>query len=294
MQTIKSSLVLSLAAAVGLSGFSVISPSGSQAATGCASGTPIGRYALKSLLNNKYVRAGIGSGSYVGSKSNRLGSWETFDIYDLGNRNGLNGGTYALRSVQDPNRWVSVNSQKALKLMPGCTTASRNRLFLAVKFNNILQLQSISNGQYVIQRSNDMLYANAPTAGGNVPKALQFHMGRIRVSNSGPTANPRPAPIPRPNPGQSASNLTGSWRGNNVSSYTIRQTGNIVSWRGRGGNFSNTFIGERRGNIVNGYWQDTARSQTQNSGRLSFRIINGSQLVRISHTGAFGNSSWSR
>ena len=282
MQVTQASLALSFAAAAGLSGLSAISPVDSHAATVCANGTPIGRYTFKSQLNNKYVRAGIGSGSYVGAKSNRVGSWETFDIYDLGNRSGLNGGTYALRSVQDPNRWVSVDRQKALKLMPGCSTASRNRLFLAVRVGSILKLQSISNGQYVIQRSNGMLYANAPTAGGNVPQALQFGMGRVSASN------PRPAPDRRTN------NLTGTWRGNNAGTYSIRQTGNIVSWRGQGGNFSNIFVGQRRGNIVHGYWQDTARSQTQNSGHLSFKIINGSQLVRLSYTGALANSSWGR
>ena len=288
MKFATTSLAISLATAAGLSGFSTFRPSASQAATPCASGTPVGRYALKSKLNSRLVRAGIGPGSLVGAKSSRVGSWETFDIYDVGNRDGLNGGTYALRSVQDPSRWVSVNRQKALQLMPGCSTASRNRLFLANRVGEILQLQSISNGQYVIQRSNDMLYANAPTAGGNVPQALQFRMGRIS------SLTPSPSPNPSPRPGPSPSNLTGRWRGNNAGTYAIRQTGDVVSWRGHGGNFSNIFIGQRRGDIVSGYWQDTARSRTQNSGRLSFKVVNGSTLVRISHTGALGNSSWSR
>ena len=81
MQLTQASLALSFAAAAGLSGLSAFSPMNSYAATACASGTPIGRYSFKSQLNNKYVRAGIGSGSYVGAKSNRVGSWETFDIY---------------------------------------------------------------------------------------------------------------------------------------------------------------------------------------------------------------------
>ena len=283
----KASLALSLAAAAGLSGLSVISPLASEAATRCTAGTLLGRYTLKSQLTNHYVRAGIGAGSYVGAKANRVGgntSWETFDVYDLGNRNGLNGGTYALRSTQDPNRWVGVNNNKALQLQRGCTTNSRSRLFRANKIGGVLQLQSLSNGQWVIQRSNGMLHANAATTGGNVPKALQFRMGRVNYTN----------PNPRPTPGPSASNLTGTWRGNRAGRYTIRQTGSIVSWSGRGRDFRNIFIGQRQGNIVSGYWQDTAGSQTQNSGRLTFRIVNGSQLVRVNHTGALGNSSWSR
>ena len=42
------------------------------------------------------------------------------------------------------------------------------------------------------------------------------------------------------------------------------------------------------------FWQDTASSQTQNSGRLTFKVVNGSRLVRVSHTGSLGNSSWTR
>ena len=287
MQFTKTSLALSLATAAGLSGLSAISPATSEAATRCTAGTLLGRYTLKSNLTNQYVRAGIGSGAYVGAKSNRVGgntSWETFDVYDLGNRNGLNGGTYALRSTQDPNRWVGVNNQKALQLQRGCTTNSRSRLFRANKIGRVLQLQSLANGQWVIQRSNGMLHANAATTGGNVPKALQFRMGRVSS----------PSPSPTPAPGPSASNLTGTWKGNNAGSYTIRQTGAIVSWNGRGRNYRNVFIGQRQGDTVSGYWQDAASSQTQNAGRLTFKIVNGSELVRISHTGALGNSRWSR
>ena len=173
MQFTNTSLALSLAAAAGLSGLSAISPATSEAAARCTAGTLLGRYTLKSNLTNQYVRAGIGSGGYVGAKSDRVGgntSWETFDVYDLGNRNGLNGGTYALRSTQDPNRWVGVNNQKALQLQRGCTTNSRSRLFRANKIGRVLQLQSLANGQWVIQRSNGMLHANAATTGGNVPK----------------------------------------------------------------------------------------------------------------------------
>ena len=195
MQFAKASLALSLAATAGLSGLSAISPATSEAAARCTAGTLLGRYTLKSNLTNQYVRAGIGSGAYVGAKSDRVGgntSWETVDVYDLGNRNGLNGGTYALRSTQDPNRWVGVNNQKALQLQRGCTTNSRSRLFRANKIGRVLQLQSLANGQWVIQRSNGMLHANAATTGGNVPKALQFRMGRI----SSPSPSPTPAPGP--------------------------------------------------------------------------------------------------
>ncbi|QNI86479.1 hypothetical protein SynPROS71_02720 [Synechococcus sp. PROS-7-1] len=392
MQFSKAALALSLTAAAGLSGFTALSPAPAEALTRCSGGTLLGRYALKSNLNNKYIRAGIGADSAVGATSSRIGgnkSWETFDIYDLGNRNGLNGGTYALRSTQDPNRWVSVANNKALKLKRGCNTNSRNRLFVANKVGNTLQLQSLSNRQWVIQRSNNMLHANASTAGGNVPKALQYRMIRVSAgsgsgSNSTPPSNQqqvnlngwlkgnnkgvysaqrsgnnfqmkgflngkpfnlitgtiqgniinaswknycnnstgslklriernrlvkvggnpgfntswtptqKPASISSRPDCNDARNLNGTWRGNNGGTYVVRQTGSIVSWSGRGGNFKNIFIGQRQGNTVSGFWQDTASSQTQNSGRLTFKVVNGSKLVRMSHTGSLGNSSWSR
>ena len=61
-----------------LGGLSAINPSASEAATDAA-GTLLGRYTLKSQLTNQYVRAGIGSGAYVGAKSDRVGgntSWK--------------------------------------------------------------------------------------------------------------------------------------------------------------------------------------------------------------------------
>jgi hypothetical protein len=120
----------------------------------------------------------------MGAVSSRVGgnrSWETFDIYDLSNRNGLNGGTYALRSTQDPNRWVSViDNRQKLRLLRGCTTATRTRLFNVNHLGSTLQLQSLQNRQWVILRSDNYLYANARGLGGNVPRALQFTMVRQR------------------------------------------------------------------------------------------------------------------
>ena len=149
----------------------------------CEAGERVGRFALKSELNGKYVRAGIGRRSLLGAVSNQIGgdkSWETFDIYDLGNKAGLNGGTYALRSTQDPNRWVTVSNNNQLRVTSGCTTGSKHKLFLANRMRNMLQLQSLKHQKWIIQRSDNMLYGNARTAGGNAPRALQFRMQRIR------------------------------------------------------------------------------------------------------------------
>jgi len=158
----------------------------SETAISCEAGRYVGRYALRSELTGQYVRGGVttgGTNTAVGAKATQIGgsnSWETFDIYDLGNRGGLNGNTYAFRSTLRPGRWLSVADNGSLQLAPGsCNTSTRGSLFLANQVGKILQMQALGNRQWVIQRSNGMLYANAPTAGGNVPKALQFSLQAV-------------------------------------------------------------------------------------------------------------------
>ena len=87
-------------------------------------------------------------------------------------------------------------------------------------------------------------------------------------------------------------NITGTWRANDGGTYLIRQSGSSISWVGRGGNFINTFSGQISGNIISGYWQDTANSKTQNSGQLTLRINSPYNISRLSHTGAFTGSNW--
>ena len=248
--------------------------------TQCTSGRLLGRYALKSQLNGKYVRAGIGSKSYIGAKSNRIGgnnSWETFDIYDLGNRSGLNGGTYALRSTQDSNRWVSVNNSKKLQLMGGCNSRTRNRLFVANKVGNTLQLQSLANQQWVIQRSNNMLNADAPTAGGNVPRALQFAM----VRQAAPTPSD-PTPIPQ------TQRINGWFKGNRSGYYTTQTSGTSFQMKAftNSGKLLNRFKGTISGNRVNGTWRNYCNNR---SGDATLLYQNG-QLRRIA--GNTANTRW--
>ncbi|WP_415409156.1 hypothetical protein ACLM45_10255 [Synechococcus sp. A10-1-5-9] len=136
----------------------------------------------------------------------------------------------------------------------------------------------------------------------NSTGSLKLHIDRNRLVkvggnpgfNTSWTPTQKPASIGSRPDCNDARNLNGTWRGNNGGTYVVRQTGSIVSWNGRGGNFKNIFIGQRQGNTVSGLWQDTASSQTQNSGRLTFKVVNGSRLVRVSHTGSLGNSNWTR
>ena len=406
----------------------------------CSASNKLGRFALRSELTGRYVRGGVtadGTNTAVGAQATAAGgsqSWESFDVYDMGNRAGLNGNTLAFRSALKPSRWISVADNDSLQLAPGaCTSALPSKLFIANRIGNTLQLQSLKNRQWIIQRSNGNLYANAATLGGNVPKALQFTLipvaasdaqpsetgntsgqtgtgsqgsgasgwgnsrppaqspaqppsqppaqrpvtrldgwwqgnrggaysiqtsgdslemkghdsngapinlfrgtingnrisGRwqnicdwrtgasvlelrngtlIRVegnsSNSSWTPSQRPSTVQqqpncnqgstRPTPQAEINNLSGRWHANDGGTYILRQSGNSLSWRGRGGNFRNTFNGQITGTSIRGYWQDTSNSQTQNSGQLNLRIESGNRLVRVSHTGAFTGSVWEK
>jgi hypothetical protein len=140
----------------------------------------IGRFGLRSGLNNKLVRGGVkaeGTITSVGAFSDQLAGWESFDIYDLSNKDGLSGGSVALRSVQDPSRWLSIGERNSLQLAAAvCTTSTKTNLFNMNRLGDSIQLQSLVNGQWVIQRSNNLLYANANHAGGNGPQALLFKL----------------------------------------------------------------------------------------------------------------------
>jgi hypothetical protein len=140
--------------------------------------------ALKSELTGKYVRGGVptsaGSTSAVAASSEKVAgarSWETFDVYDVGGLGWLRGNIYALRSTMDPGRWLQVGDERSslLHLDSGhCSTATLSSLFGVGKQAGAEHLQSLHNGQWVIQRSDGGLYANAPEFGGNAEKALLF------------------------------------------------------------------------------------------------------------------------
>ena len=88
--------------------------------------------------------------------------------------------------------------------------------------------------------------------------------------------------------------LAGTWKANDGGTYQITQSGNRINWVGRGRNFINRFNGTINGNIVTGYWQDTAESQTQNRGTLRLKIHNAGHFTRIEQTGGFTGSTWLR
>ncbi|MEI7806788.1 MAG: hypothetical protein WCI56_15865 [Hyphomicrobiales bacterium] len=149
----------------------------------CDSGRALGRFALRSELTGKYVRGGVtfaGSQAAVAAASDAIGgtrSWETFDLYDVGGLGWLRGSVYALRSTVDPSRWLQVGDRQALELVAtNCSTIASRLLFKPGKLDGAEHLRSLYNSQWVIQRSNGVLFANAESLGGNVEKALLFRL----------------------------------------------------------------------------------------------------------------------
>jgi hypothetical protein len=97
----------------------------------------------------------------------------------------------------------------------------------------------------------------------------------------------------RPGP---AIDLGGIWSCNDGGTYTIQQQGWKISWTG--GNpphFENSFEGHitDQGDIE-GNWHDLPGYTVYNAGTLRMKIDSPSRLVRISQTGNFGGTVWTK
>lgn len=94
--------------------------------------------------------------------------------------------------------------------------------------------------------------------------------------------------------------LTGVWAANDGGTYTVRETGSEVVWRGKsadgGRTWEHVFRGTRTGNTIVGNWVDQPTGRIRSRGRLklqvtmSGRVING--FSRLEATGGFGGSRW--
>lgn len=144
-------------------------------------------------------------------------------------------------------------------------------------------------GNAVLAFSNSQL----TRISGATANSRWLRSSRPRAIQSTPNCNQRRRKNDQNQP-PAAINLNGQWRANDGGTYSIRQSGKSISWKGSGGNFRNSFNGQIKDNMIVGFWQDTASSQTQNSGQLTLRVENGNRLVRVSHTGAFTGSIWNK
>src|SRR4029077_1068575 len=93
-----------------------------------------------------------------------------------------------------------------------------------------------------------------------------------------------------------AIDLNGTWSCNDHGTYTIHQEGRKISWNGENPPwFRNSFdasITEQ--GYVEGTWHDLPGCRAFSSGTLTLKIENPSRLVRISQTGNFSGSIWTK
>jgi hypothetical protein len=91
-------------------------------------------------------------------------------------------------------------------------------------------------------------------------------------------------------------NLNGTWSCNDHGTYTIEQKGRKVTWTGENPPwFRNSFDGSITDQgYIEGSWHDSPGYRAFSSGTLTLKIENPSRLVRVSQTGGFGGSIWTK
>lgn len=96
----------------------------------------------------------------------------------------------------------------------------------------------------------------------------------------------------------SAANLTGTWSCAEGGNYYITQIGNEVWWYGEGSAtnpaWSNVANGLQIGNYVSLSWADVPKGTTRNSGVVLLEVVNDNELSRITQTGGFEGTKWTR
>ena len=99
--------------------------------------------------------------------------------------------------------------------------------------------------------------------------------------------------------GAAAPDISGVWRADDGGTYTIKQSGNTVSWEGVSGDggrrWTHTFNGELQGNVVIGQFFDHEPGASRGVGNLSVKIISKNRLEKVVGAGReFGGSLWTR
>lgn len=131
--------------------------------TPCEQGDYVGRYALKSLYNNKYVKA-TGSSKHLKATKDQQpsqNSWGSFDVFVVGG-NANEGFIYALRSSKNNNRWATIqkNDKKMKMHRKECTTTTKSKLFKVEGSTNSLSFFSLKKNKYVGVKNNGKLVAD--------------------------------------------------------------------------------------------------------------------------------------
>jgi len=88
-------------------------------------------------------------------------------------------------------------------------------------------------------------------------------------------------------------NLTGTWSGQDGSTFQITQSGSRVSWTGKSSDngqfWTHDFTGAIEGDLIKGRWTDKAPGSLRNKGELVVRIAGQNELRYVSSTASFGN-----
>jgi len=97
-------------------------------------------------------------------------------------------------------------------------------------------------------------------------------------------------------PASTVINLSGTWSCDDGASYTIQQEGHMVSWIGDNPPaFKNAFEGKITGDgFIEGTWHDFPGYRAFSKGTLTLKIESPRRLVRVSQTGGFSGSMWTR
>jgi hypothetical protein len=94
--------------------------------------------------------------------------------------------------------------------------------------------------------------------------------------------------------------LTGVWRANDGGTYTVRESGSSVVWRGKsaddGRTWNHIFRGTRTGNTIVGNWEDQPSGRIRSRGILKLQVRTYGRAIegfsRTEATGGFGGSKW--
>jgi hypothetical protein len=97
-------------------------------------------------------------------------------------------------------------------------------------------------------------------------------------------------------PASTVIDLSGTWSCDDGASYTIQQEGHKISWVGENPPaFKNAFEGKIVDeSLIEGTWNDFPGYRAFSKGTLTLKIESSRRLFRLSQTGGFGGSMWTK
>ena len=129
----------------------------------CEQGDFMGTFVMKSLYNNKFVKASGNNKRLKAQKTQQpsAGSWGSFDVFVVGG-NATDGFLYALRSSKDKRRWATIerNDNKLKFQAKQCTTTTSSKLFRVENAPGAYKFRSMKNNKYLGVKNNEKIVAD--------------------------------------------------------------------------------------------------------------------------------------